>query len=1225
MAYFNPSSRHPDTLICVKNHAVSELQWRNKDLLKLAEQSHALWEITLLTSALPHIKKNGQLAAASKFKKNAELLTSKWQIVTETITLAPEDEQKSKADFSRAGSQGLKGSSFIKVAEIRLQEMSPADSEPQTTAITNPVVPQAEISPHSLSSPVYSPAAISSAVNTSPAQPRVLAKSFDNNSTASSSSWPWLGGGLLVAAAAGGGGGGGGGSNPSNNNQLDNKQLSTDTKTSLQGLVMAGPLKAGHGLTVNVFDYRGQKLATGVEVDASGHFSVSLKNVTGTFVLIQVVVDTDNDPDYVDEASGSPKDLGMNLRAVIKIGTQSTHALSVTPLTELAAQLMLHEKNNSVTTDLSGLSEANFSKYSQAVAKAFGIHDNAVISALQPFKFIDENGNVLPTEYADLIALKYAKALAILSSMEMAESLEAQMLMSTLNQDMLNGKDGKFTASVLKQILADVHAKGRIISRADIKSQLDPSDSIIPIENNLYRLTNDWIPEKTPAGDSGISVGSLQKIDSSSDAVLPTWSVDDVTNFKVDGQQIIFIGANADYENKRYYGITLTSSDGAYSQAFTVKVNRAPTAINLATNLLPENIGADSVIGEFTVTDSDGVGNNVLSLSDGDSAFFSLNGKQLVRNSYQPGNLSKSIYTFKVTSTDGSLVYMQDISLQVNKAPTAISIGGSLIINDGATVFPIDLGVINLTDDSLGTNTLSIAGLEQRFFSIRNNHLFFKGSAQDIATTSAFNFSLNSADGGLVFSQSFTLKINKAPTNITLSNNSINENVSVPAGGVLIGTLNIVDDGLRVNTLSLSGDDAGKFTITGNNLYFTGTISPDYETKSSFSIDVKSTDGNLSLSRSIYINVVNVNEAPTGISLSSNLLPNGAAVGSGLTVGTIQVQDDGLGTNTLSLVPSGDASLFTIAGNSLKYIGGTPNASSKAIYNLTIKATDITNTALTYSQAVTVQVNKAPTAITPTWTINTLPENTAIGSGIELATLNITDDGLGANTLSVSDTTNFSIVNNKLYFIGASPNYETKTAYTFTIKSTDGSLTYTTGTLTLNISNINEAPRSISLSSNTFNEQTSVSAGLTIATVTVTDDASFEDTNTYSVEGTDARYFRVEKIKNTTGTGHTKKLIYIGMPVDYESGKTRFDITIKSTDGPLVYIQNFTINVTDVNEAPTSIYLSNLQKLQDKAPTVVVVVATSPGMALVMVVLAPAMAKVAIFFGAPIPGLARSI
>lgn len=412
MAYFNPSSRHPDTLICVKNHAISELQWRTKDLLQLAEQSHALWKITLLTSALPHIKKNGRLAAASKVKKNAELLTSKWQIVTEPITLAPEDEQKSNADFSRAGSLSLKDPSFIKVAEIRLPEMSPADSEPHTDASTNPVVPQAEISPHSLSSPIYSPVAVSSAVNTSRAQARVLAKSFDNNSTASSSSLPWLGVSLLVAAAAGGGGGGGGGSDPSNNNQLDNKQLSTDTNTSLQGLVMAGPLKAGHGLTVNVFDNRGQMLASQVPVDESGHFSVSLTNVTGTFVLIQVV-DTDNQTDYVDEASGSPKDLGMNLRAVIKIGAQTTHVLSVTPLTELAAQLMLQDKNNSVTTNLSGLSEPNFSKYSRVVAKAFGIHDNAVISALQPFKLIDENGHVLPTENADLVAFKYAKALAI--------------------------------------------------------------------------------------------------------------------------------------------------------------------------------------------------------------------------------------------------------------------------------------------------------------------------------------------------------------------------------------------------------------------------------------------------------------------------------------------------------------------------------------------------------------------------------------------------------------------------------------------------------------------------------------------------------------------------------------------------------------------------------------------------------------------------------------------
>jgi len=173
MTYFTPSSRHPDTLICVKNHAVSELRWRTKDLLQLAEQSHSLGKIPLLTSDLLLFKKNGQLTTAKQVKKNAELQTSKWKIITETITLAPEDEQKSNADFSPAGSQSLKAPATVKVAEIRLQESNPADSEQHTAATTKPVMPQTDIYPYSLSSPVYSPTAAASAVNTtSTSQPQ---------------------------------------------------------------------------------------------------------------------------------------------------------------------------------------------------------------------------------------------------------------------------------------------------------------------------------------------------------------------------------------------------------------------------------------------------------------------------------------------------------------------------------------------------------------------------------------------------------------------------------------------------------------------------------------------------------------------------------------------------------------------------------------------------------------------------------------------------------------------------------------------------------------------------------------------------------------------------------------------------------------------------------------------------------------------------------------------
>jgi hypothetical protein len=53
MAYFVSTSQHPATLICVKNKAISELQWRTRDLLQLAEQSHSLSKMALWAEQLP--------------------------------------------------------------------------------------------------------------------------------------------------------------------------------------------------------------------------------------------------------------------------------------------------------------------------------------------------------------------------------------------------------------------------------------------------------------------------------------------------------------------------------------------------------------------------------------------------------------------------------------------------------------------------------------------------------------------------------------------------------------------------------------------------------------------------------------------------------------------------------------------------------------------------------------------------------------------------------------------------------------------------------------------------------------------------------------------------------------------------------------------------------------------------------------------------------------------
>jgi len=87
---------------------------------------------------------------------------------------------------------------------------------------------------------------------------------------------------------------------------------------------------------------------------------------------------------------------------------------------------------------------------------------------------------------------------------------------------------------------------------------------------------------------------------------------------------------------------------------------------------------------------------------------------------------------------------------------------------------------------------------------------------------------------------------NSPPTDLALSNNTIDENVAANAE---VGTFN------------------GTFDISGNQL--TINSSPDFETKSSYSIRVQTTDGDgVSYQEQLTINVNDVNEAPIDIAPS---------------------------------------------------------------------------------------------------------------------------------------------------------------------------------------------------------------------------------------------------------------------------------------------------------------------------------------------------------------------
>ncbi|MFL2692611.1 MAG: cadherin domain-containing protein [Gammaproteobacteria bacterium] len=110
---------------------------------------------------------------------------------------------------------------------------------------------------------------------------------------------------------------------------------------------------------------------------------------------------------------------------------------------------------------------------------------------------------------------------------------------------------------------------------------------------------------------------------------------------------------------------------------------------------------------------------------------------------------------------------------------------------------------------------------------------------------------------------------------------------------------------------------------------------------------------------------------------------------------------------------------------------------------------------------------------------------------------------------------------------------------------------------------VNDAPTDISLSALSVDEN---SIGATIGTITSEDVDS--TSATYALSGTDASFFEI------TADGELK--LKEGVSLDFEA-KSSLDVTVTATDSDgATFSKTFSISVTDLNDAPTSISLTSL-------------------------------------------------
>ena len=216
---------------------------------------------------------------------------------------------------------------------------------------------------------------------------------------------------------------------------------------------------------------------------------------------------------------------------------------------------------------------------------------------------------------------------------------------------------------------------------------------------------------------------------------------------------------------------------------------------------------------------------------------------------------------------------------------------------------------------------------------------------------------------------------------------------------------------------------------------------PDYETKTSYTATVTSSDGTNSTTQDITVNINNLNDNSPVFTSD----PTFSAAENQTAISTVTATDaDG---SSLSFSVSGSELSITSAG--VLTFATAPDYETKASYTATVTVNDGANTT---TQDITVNVadiNDAP-VFTSNETFSADENQTAIGT--------VTATDADGNSLSITVSgSELAITSAGVLTFASAPDYETKSSYTATVSVSDSIVT-TSQNVTVNVSDINDAP-----------------------------------------------------------------------------------------------------------------------------------------------------------------------
>ena len=442
--------------------------------------------------------------------------------------------------------------------------------------------------------------------------------------------------------------------------------------------------------------------------------------------------------------------------------------------------------------------------------------------------------------------------------------------------------------------------------------------------------------------------------------------------FEMNSNAQLYVASGLNYEAQSQFMLSVRVTDSASPSLSTISTitimvqdrNDAPTSISPVFLIFEENPTNGQTLTTFGVVDDDQNSNYVVTLSPSyglvvNSLRLTVSDSSLLN--YEAYSTHRVITT--MTLTDGPFSLTRQLTLQLadtNEAPTGITLS-STSVHEHSSINTV-IGSLAATDPDLNdTHVFTLlSGLQGNLVRIDRTSLIVNADI-DHETYSSFSIMVRVADKGeLTFTQTLTISVvneNEAPRNFMFTANSmymcspsqpnyacVPENIRPPRS---IGQFTATDpDGDTIaftlrDFIGLSSyfsidqsSNPPQLMLSGNTLDYETSV---YGSQLVISIEIADAFGHSSV-HSIIVQILNINDAPTNVTLSNTIISEGSEIGQ--IIGSLDAMDEDEGdilTFRLDYNPSG---LFNISDNHLVVAQVLDHEVAMNVHNISIVCSD---------------------------------------------------------------------------------------------------------------------------------------------------------------------------------------------------------------------------------------------------------------------------------------------